>query len=477
VSASFPFLGFSFVVILAYYARRSSEWRQGVLLLANISFLATFSEGLRSYVPFATFLLFGYVGLQFIRLAPERAFLPVLLTTLASFIWLKKYAFVPAPLYLPFAYVTVGLSYILFRVLHLMIDTRFGALPDRIGALSYFNYTANFTTLSTGPIQRYQDYAKTRRAAAGSRLRAVSAAVAIERIIKGLFKTNVLALLFSTMQARMIDAVTAAQPVGGTFLPGVLTLVLYPLFIYCNFSGYIDLVIGVGLLLGVTLPENFDRPMFADNFMDFWTNRWHITLSVWLRTYVYNPLLLTLMRRFPSRTMEPVWAVLVSFVTFFLVGVWHGQTSEFLFYGFVLGLGVSVNKAYQLVIAKQIGGKQYRKLASNALYVAISRGLTFTYFTFTLIWFWSTWRQIGVFEAILGRGMTVAVFAAIFAGSTILLAAWEAVRGRVLAAAWTGDPILSQCSRTAFSTAMLVITLAVSLLMNQPAPDIVYKAF
>jgi alginate O-acetyltransferase complex protein AlgI len=477
VSASFPFLGFSLVVILGYYIRRSSSWRQGILLLANILFLATFSEGLRSYVPFTAFLLFGYAGVQIIRRAPERTFLPVLLTTLAAFIWLKKYAFVPAPLYLPIAYVTIGLSYILFRVLHLMIDTRFGALPDRIGALSYFNYTANFTTLSTGPIQRYQDYAKRRSEAAGKRLAAISAAIAIERIIKGLFKTNVLALLFSTMQSRMIDAVTAAQPMGGKLFPGVLTLVLYPLFIYCNFSGYIDIVIGVGLLLGVTLPENFDRPLFADNFMDFWTNRWHITLSAWLKTYVYNPLLLNLMRRFPSRTMEPVWAVFVAFVTFFLVGVWHGQTFEFIFYGLLLGLGVSVNKAYQLVIEKQIGRKQYRKLASNPLYIAISRGLTFTYFTFTLIWFWSTWHQIGVLEGILGSGMTIAVFAAIFAGSTILLAAWEAVRHRVLAASWIGDPILSQCSRTAFSTALLVITLAVSLLMNQPAPDIVYKAF
>jgi D-alanyl-lipoteichoic acid acyltransferase DltB (MBOAT superfamily) len=476
VSASFPFLGFSLVVILAYYARRSSGWRQGVLLLANISFLATFSEGLRSYLPFAAFLLFGYAGLQLIRLAPDRAFLPVLLTTLAGFIWLKKYAFVPAPLFLPFGYVTVGLSYILFRVLHLMIDTRSGALPDRIGALSYFNYTANFTTLVTGPIQRYQDYAKTRSEAAGSRLRAISAAVAIERIIKGLFKTNVLALLFSTMQSRMIDAV-AAPPMGGKLVPSVLALVLYPLFIYCNFSGYIDVVIGVGLLLGFTLPENFDRPLFSDNFMDFWTNRWHITLSAWLRTYVYNPMLLNLMRRFPSRKMEPVWAVFVFFVTFFLVGVWHGQTSEVIFFGLLLGLGVSVNKAYQLAITGQIGRKQYRTLASNPTYAAISRGLTFTYFTFTLIWFWSTWHQIRSFEAILGRGMTAVVLVAIFTGSTILLAAWEAVRNRVLATSWNSDPILSLCSRTAISTALLVITLAVTLLMNQPAPDIVYKAF
>jgi D-alanyl-lipoteichoic acid acyltransferase DltB (MBOAT superfamily) len=477
MSASFPFLGFSFVVILAYYAHRSPAWRQSILLLANILFLASFSQGLRSFLPFAALLLSGYVGLQLVRRHPRLTFLPVLLTTLAGFIWLKKYAFVPASLYLPFPYVTVGLSYIVFRVLHLMIDTRSGALPNGIGAFSYFNYTASFTTLVSGPIQRYEDYIRSRDAAAGSRLSARSATAAIERIIKGLFKTNVLALLFSTMQSRAIEIVTSAQPGDGKLFPGVLTLVLYTLFLYCNFSGFMDIVIGVGLLLGVTLPENFDRPFFADNLIDFWTNRWHITLSGWLRTYVYNPLLLNLMRRFPARKMEPVWAVLAFFVTFFLVGVWHGQTSEFMFYGLLLGLGVSLNKAFQLIVTKRIGRKQYLKLASHPLYVAISRGLTFTCFSFTLIWFWSTWHQIGMLESALGGGMTAAVLVTSLAVSTSVLALWEAIRGKVLGASWNSDPILSQCSRIAFSTALLLITVAVSLLMNQSAPDIVYKAF
>jgi D-alanyl-lipoteichoic acid acyltransferase DltB (MBOAT superfamily) len=477
VSAPIPFLEFSLAVVLAYYAVPWPLWRRGILLLANLVFLATFSQGLRSYVPFAAFLAFGYAGVLLIRRAPRRAFLPVLVATLAAFIWLKKYAFVPASLDLRFLYVTVGLSYILFRILHLMIDTRNGALPDKIGPLAYFSYTANFATLALGPIQRYQDYASTRRQAEGGRLSAGAAGVAIERIIKGLFKTNVLALVFSTVQTRAIEAVTLGPGPAGKFFPGSLALVLYGLFIYCNFSGFIDLVIGVGLLFGITFPENFKRPLFADNFLDFWTNRWHITLSAWLRTYVYNPLLLSLMRRYPARKLEPIWTVAVFFITFFLVGVWHGQTSEFMFYGLLLGLGVSVNKAYQLLIARQIGRKQYAKLASEPLYIALSRGLTFTYFTFSLIWFWSNWHQIGALEAALGWGMTASIFAGIFAGSTIVLAAWEAAHQWALATSWNSDPALSQCSRIAMSAALLVITLAISLFMNQPAPDIVYKAF
>ncbi len=71
---------------------------------------------------------------------------------------------------------------------------------------------------------------------------------------------------------------------------------MYPLFLYANFSGYIDIVIALARLMRMRLPENFDRPFAASSVLDFW-NQWHMTLSNWLKTYVYNPLLMALMRR------------------------------------------------------------------------------------------------------------------------------------------------------------------------------------
>jgi D-alanyl-lipoteichoic acid acyltransferase DltB (MBOAT superfamily) len=477
VSTPFAFLGFSAVVVLLYYASRSSRWRQGVLFFANILFLATFSHGLLSYIPFGIFILAGYAGLRLVRAVPRFAFLPVLLCSLAGFVWLKQYAFVPPRLLLPFVYVTVGLSYILFRILHLMIDTRTGAIKEKIGLVSYLNYTLNFATLSLGPIQLYPAYVNMNIAAAEARLSLPRVAAGLERITRGLFKTNVLSLLFSTVQSRSVEALTSSQPPGMNYVSAVSGLVLYSFFLYCNFSGFIDIVIGVGTWLGLTLPENFDRPFAADNFMDFWTNRWHITLSAWLRMYVYNPLLVTLLRKFPSRKFDPAWAVLAFFITFFLVGIWHGQTAEFLFYGLLLGVGVSGNKVYQLVVAARMGRKEFAKLASNPLYVAISRGLTFTYFTVTLLWFWSSWRRIREAESTLGPGMTVAVCVTIFAGSTVLLSLWVALRRSILSTTWDDSPLLWQCARLAWSTALLTITIVVTLLMKQPAPEIVYKAF
>jgi len=476
VSETFQFLAFSILVILAYHASRSSGWRRAVVLLANIGFLATFYQGARASVPFLAFFILTFAGLRLIQWR-RGAFLPVLILTIAGFIWIKKYTFLPSSLFLPFTYVTVGLSYILFRVLHLMIETWSGKFLNPVGLASFFNYTTNFTTLVSGPIQLYPAYQATENPADRPPLSSSDVALAIERITRGIFKTNILSLLLSTFQSRMIERVLSDHNAGAQLVAGALMFVLFPLFIYCNFSGYIDIVIGVGRLLGVTLPENFARPFAADNVIDFWSNRWHITLSSWLKIYVYNPMLIALMRRFPSPAMASASAVFAFFVTFFLVGVWHGQTSEFVFCGFLLGLGVSVNKLYQILMVAKFGRSRYAALGRNPLYIAVARGLTFTWMAFTLIWFWSNWGQLRTLQAALGTGMLLAIWGTIWIGATLLLAAWEAAYSRLIAAAWNDVPLVAQSVRVAWSTALVVVIMAVNLVLNQPAPAIVYKAF
>jgi D-alanyl-lipoteichoic acid acyltransferase DltB (MBOAT superfamily) len=298
---------------------------------------------------------------------------------------------------------------------------------------------------------------------------------AIERIVVGFFKTNVLTLILSDAQTSAIAELSRS---GDHMLSqGVVAFAAYPLFLYCNFSGYIDIVIGIARLLGITLPENFNRPFSSDSFIEFW-NRWHITLSEWLRTYVYNPLLMNLMRKYPSVRLEPVWAVFAFFVTFFLVGAWHGQTQAFLFFGFLQGFGVSMNKLYQIVMAKRMGRKAYRALTSRWYYVIVARGLTFTWFTFTLLWFWSNFEQIGKLFATLGVSGVLLVWLVIWVGSSLILAAWEWLRERFLSLQWQGIPVLySRYWRTAWNTGLVLIAAAVTVLSNQPAPELVYKAF
>ena len=477
-TASLQFLGFAFCVAVVFNLRRSVAWRQLVLLAASLLFLSFFSRTPVSWIPLAAFLGFGYISLRLMQNGRWRAgFVSVLIGCVAAFIWLKKYTFIPSPLFLNFPYVTLGLSYIFFRVLHLIIDAKNGDVPERVGLVSYLNYTLNFTTVVSGPIQRYQDFAKYQLAPIPLELDIIAAGRAFERIVVGFFKVNVLSLLLSMLQTWALNGLVPAASFGNRLGLGIVVVASYPLYLYCNFSGYIDIVIGLARFLRIELPENFNRPFSSDNFMNFWS-RWHITLSEWLKTYVYNPLLMASMRKYPSPSVEPFLGAFAIFVTFFLVGVWHGQTSEFLFFGLLQGGGVAGVKLYQTVIARRIGRKRYRALANNPIYYDLARGLTFTWFAFSLLWFWSNWVQIGDIANKLGPLTVLSVFVCLFLGAAVVLSSWEATRNYLLGFQANGEPLLlSRYVRTVWDTAIAVIAVATVMLLNAPAPDLVYKAF
>ena len=154
---SFQFLLLALAAAVLFHFSSSRPWRQAVLLVANIGFFATFgSSNVLAYLPFAGLLLLGYVGLH--RPRNHHAGWLIVAAIVAAFFWLKKYTFIPAPLLINFPYVSIGLSYVFFRVLHLAIDTQQNLLPARPGLLLYLNYTLNFTSLVSGPIQRYEDH-------------------------------------------------------------------------------------------------------------------------------------------------------------------------------------------------------------------------------------------------------------------------------------------------------------------------------
>jgi len=476
--ASLQFLGFALAVAIIFNLRDSVAWRQGVLLFASLLFLAFFSLNPVSWLPLAAFLGFGFISLRRMQNGRKRgAFVPLLVSGIAAFVWLKKYSFVPAPLFLQFSYVTLGLSYIFFRVLHLIIDAKDGNIPEKVSLTSYLNYTLNFTTLISGPIQRYQDFAEMQLAPVPLKLDIVIAGQALERIVIGFFKVNVLSLFLSMARMDALGGLSYSQTLSERVVNGIVIAASYPFYLYCNFSGYIDIVIGIARFLRIELPENFNRPFSSDNFMNFWS-RWHITLSEWLKTYVYNPLLIGLMRRYSSPKIEPFLGVFAFFVTFFLVGVWHGQTSVFLFFGLLQGLGVSVTKLYQVLMSKQLGKKRYKALANNPIYNVFARGLTFTWFTFTLLWFWSNWKQLGTITDHLGWPAIALTWIVIFVGSSVLLAAWESARTWLMSFEWDSGPfLLSRYVRTVWGTALVVLAVAAVMLSNAPAPEIVYKAF
>jgi D-alanyl-lipoteichoic acid acyltransferase DltB (MBOAT superfamily) len=476
-TASIQFVLFGLTVAVFSNFSRSRVWRSIVLLLASIIFLALLAHTPIVLVPLATFLLLGYAGIVLLERGWCRFFVASLVAILLLYIWMKKYTLFPEGMLLHSPYFTLGLSYILFRVLHLLIETRDRREQQHIGVGAYLLYTLNFTTLVCGPIQRYDEFARDQFASDPIALGPRVIGLQMERIVRGFFKVNVLAMLLSAIQQDALVQISQALPPSLKLFAAFRLAVVYPLFLYANFSGYIDIVIGLARLMRIRLPENFDRPFSASSFIDFW-NRWHITLSTWLKTYVYNPLLVALMRHFSSLTLQPFIGVFCFFVTFFLIGVWHGRTSEFIFFGLLQGGGVAINKLWQLTLARDLGRKGYKTLATNPVYVAFGRGLTFSWFAFTLFWFWADWKQIDSAFMAVGIAQWLGVWLAIWLCATAVLSVWESLRAALLSVNSSEGPVLtSRYARVVYASALGLVALVLTVLLNQPAPDIVYKAF
>ena len=473
---SASFVAYGLIFVLCANLRKAAAWRFTVLVTASFVFIILIEPHPLALIPLAGFLVAGYFGIMAARAGMRHSTAVALVVLVGLYAWLKQYSFLPAQSFIAFSYFTLGLSYIFFRVLHLVIDAGAPGVAREIRFGHYLAYTLNFTTLVSGPIQRYEDFAP-QIAQPGIRPDLVTIGAQLERLIVGFFKVNVLGLLFSTIQVDSVAELLRQGDAVAKFWAAWRLVGSYPFFIYCNFSGYIDIVIALSRLMGITLPENFDRPFSATSFIDLW-NRWHITLSAWLKTYVFNPLMITLIRRFPSPSLEQAIGILCFFVTFFLIGIWHGRTSEFVVYGLLLGSGVSVNKFWQVVMTRRLGRKPYRALASRPFYTMVARGLTFTWFALSLIWFWANWTQIHAAYAAVGLAGWLAALLALWVTATIVLGLWESARSRLLAVTTRGSPVLAhRYARTAFVTVLATIAFIMVAVLSQPAPGIVYKAF
>ena len=175
-------------------------------------------------------------------------------------------------------------------------------------------------------------------------------------------------------------------------------MVFYYLYLYCNFSGYCDMAIGAAGLIGIPVAENFNNPFAARNVKDFW-NRWHITLSSYMRDVVFAPLSKNLVR-----AMGPAYAnhaiALTITVVFLLVGVWHGVGWNYFIYGALHALGVVTNHYYTIGLKKWLGRDGFKAYNENRWIHALAVTLTFAYCAASLMFFANTLPQIRqIFDA------------------------------------------------------------------------------
>jgi D-alanyl-lipoteichoic acid acyltransferase DltB (MBOAT superfamily) len=220
----------------------------------------------------------------------------------------------------------LGISFLTFRVLSYVIDVYRGTLRPA-SLLDFSVYVAFFPYLAAGPIARASEFLPQLNGPRDPRR--VDTSRAFFLIFGGLIKKMLIADYLAT---HMVNGVFTT-PGQYSSLEVLLGIVAYSVQIYCDFSAYADIAIGVSLLLGFELPDNFDAPYTAISVQDFW-RRWHMTLSRWLRDYLYIPLGGN--RKGRARTY------LNLMITMVLGGLWHGAGWTFVFWGFLYGCALVV---------------------------------------------------------------------------------------------------------------------------------------
>jgi alginate O-acetyltransferase complex protein AlgI len=235
------------------------------------------------------------------------------------------------PEQLPDLALPVGISFFVFHGISLVMDVKRGKVTVPVRLLDSLLYVAFFPQLVAGPILRASSFLP--QLARPPEPVGLEVPRAVELVVLGLAKK---VLIANTLATRLVDPVFQA-PGGHSGLEVLLAVYGYAAQIYCDFSGYTDVAIGSALLLGYRFPDNFDAPYTAVSLQDFW-RRWHISLSTWLRDYLFIPL-------GGSRGGKRRTLVNLS-ITMVLGGLWHGAAWSFVLWGALQAFGLAVHRLW-----------------------------------------------------------------------------------------------------------------------------------
>jgi membrane protein involved in D-alanine export len=343
---------------------------------------------------FAVYL--GFVSVQYVALncwsqrsdwVPWVAFLmPVGLLVIVRYAPLVEFAgFFHAPLLdwprrnpaIPLSAVFFGVSYLAFRTSHLVLEVRNGVVPMP-GFWEYLGFAFFAPTMSVGPISPYSQH---RRAFTETDRPEIPVGRSVLRVLVGAVKFRFLGPLLNslTYSGLLLDE----HPHLWVDLP--IAAVAYYLFLYCNFSGFCDIAVGSAGLMGIPVSENFASPFASRNLREFW-NRWHITLSQYMRDVVFSPLSKALVRAVGPAYANHAVAVTI-LVVFLLIGVWHGTTWNYAAFGVACGIGVAANHYYTIALKKWLGKEGFAAYNRSRVIHAAAVTMTFVYFTASLFLF------------------------------------------------------------------------------------------
>jgi alginate O-acetyltransferase complex protein AlgI len=407
---------FAVVFAAAWSVNQLNNFRKWLLVLASYFFYGFWST---DYLALLVFLsVFNFLmGLQLERsrgAATRRLVLMLGVTTNLAILAYFKYAnflvaklinlISEAGLHVELSFVElatpVAISFITFHCLAYLIDVYRGTISASRSLVDILLYLSFFPHLIAGPIVRPRSFLAQLKSSP------VPESIELGRscflILSGLFKKVVIA---SYLASELVDPVFRA-PANFTSLDLLLATYGYAIQIYCDFSAYTDIAIGIANLLGYRFPTNFNQPYRALSLQDFW-RRWHITLSSWLRDYLYIPLGGS--RCGALRTNANI------LITMCLGGLWHGASDSFIVWGLLHGTWLIAERGVKTLLGSAT-------FLSTRLAVAARWLITFHFVCFAWIFFRSATLDLALdyFRNIFRGGIAISVLSPLVGAMLIL---------------------------------------------------------
>ncbi|MCR5777780.1 MAG: hypothetical protein K6G84_10265 [Lachnospiraceae bacterium] len=350
------------IILMPILMRLSWKMRPYVFLVVNTAvFVCTFNK-IYAFVVAAAWILIPYFAAPLLVSTDEKGnkyfrmiFYAAMLT---AFLYMMHYDWIVIFQKIPYykALKFLGLSYFLFREIDYTMQ--YGYLKEthvKLSFVDYFNYVTSFYTIMAGPILRYEEFVTDFYDETKPELSADEILSQLHRIVFGYIKLYVISSFMSFMSGYWFGRITEA---GNIFKAVIIYLIFAAFnagFIYFNFVGYCDVVTGAARLAGMTLRENFNKPYMARSMVEFW-NRHHITLSEWIRDYIYSPIIKALLSgAFKKKLFQAQCCAL--FMTFLIAGIWHGTNFNYVVYGLLEGLGVVISSVRTQKLKKKYGKK------------------------------------------------------------------------------------------------------------------------
>ena len=231
----------------------------------------------------------------------------------------------------------IGISYMSFKTIQIMLEISDGLIKEKINIKDYLQFLLFFPTVSAGPIDRSRRFLTEINDVMPRKEYLELAGDGVYRIVLGLLYKVVL----STYVYQMLLALNNTS----TVVYSIKYMYLYTLYLFFDFAGYSLMAVGSSNILGIQTPVNFNKPFLSVDIKDFWT-RWHITLSIWLRDFVFSRVLMQVIRKkwFKNRLHNATYAYMVNML---VMGFWHGLSVSYIVYGFYHGVLMAGFEVYQ----------------------------------------------------------------------------------------------------------------------------------